>query len=173
MRRFTTTFILSACVAAVCANPARARADDAADAARMVAVFTENTREYVKRSPGARAVARQGDIFSPKVAKEFHVIIRNAFKGKEAANMRRTIRESEPVRFVVLRVNNTYPEDIVLTTMPPTLLNRLPRLPDELAYRIIGRALILQDLRTSVIVDILPDAIPKKLLPRATSRKLD
>jgi hypothetical protein len=44
--------------------------------------------------------------------------------------------------------------------MPPTLLRRLPALPGELAYRIVGRALVIQELRTSMIVDFMPDAIP-------------
>jgi len=33
-------------------------------------------------------------------------------------------------------------------------------LPAEVIYRIAGRSLILQDVRTSVIVDFMPDAIP-------------
>ena len=75
--------------------------------------------------------------------------------------MRRTIQEGDPVTPTTLRVNDVYPEEIPLTTMPPTLLRLLPALPMELAYRIIGRALVLQDIKTNVIVDFLPDAIPR------------
>ena len=53
-----------------------------------------------------------------------------------------------------------YPDDQPRTTMPPTLLRRLPVLPKELAYRIIGHALVLQDTKTNLIVDFIPNAIP-------------
>jgi hypothetical protein len=61
----------------------------------------------------------------------------------------------------MLHVNDVYPEEIPRTTMPPTLLRDLPALPMELAYRIIGRALVLLDIKTDVIVDFIPDAIPR------------
>ena len=47
--------------------------------------------------------------------------------------------------------------------MSPTLLNRLPVLPKELTYRIIGRTLVLQDTKTNLIVDFIPKALPAKL----------
>lgn len=75
--------------------------------------------------------------------------------------MRRTIQEGDPVRATTLHVNEVYPEEIPLTTMPPMLLRRLPELPMELAYRIMGRALVLQEIKTNVIVDFIPDAIPR------------
>jgi hypothetical protein len=133
----------------------------AADDVRAFKVFADRTQAYVTLDASARAAIRQGDLFTHDVADEFVKIIRKAFRGKDGKNMRRTIRESDPVRAVTLHATDTYPEDIPTTTMPPTLLDRLPALPKELAYRIIGRALVLQDIRTNVIVDFIPDAIPK------------
>jgi hypothetical protein len=112
------------------------------------------------RIAAARPGSRQGDIFSPGVAKQFVKIIRKAFGEPGGRAMRRTILERNPVRFVVLHVNDVYPEDLTRTTMPPTLLRRLPTLPEELAYRIIGRALVLEDIRANLIVDFIPKAIP-------------
>ena len=74
--------------------------------------------------------------------------------------MRKTIEERDPVKHIVLKVNEVYPDNQPRTTMSPTLLNRLPVLPQELAYRIIGRALVLQDTKTNLIVDFIPNAIP-------------
>jgi hypothetical protein len=108
----------------------------------------------------ARLGARQGDIFTHDVAEQFEKIIRKAFKEPGGRAMRRTIRERNPVRPVVLHVNGVYPEDLTRTTMPPTLLNRLPALPKELAYRIIGSALVLEDVKANLIVDFIPNAIP-------------
>jgi hypothetical protein len=47
-----------------------------------------------------------------------------------------------------------------LTTTPPTLLSKLPQLPPELAYRIVGRDLTLKDTKAGLIVDLIPNAIP-------------
>jgi len=35
----------------------------------------------------------------------------------------------------------------------------LPRLPRELQYRIVGRALLLYDTQADLIVDFIPDAV--------------
>ena len=108
----------------------------------------------------ARRDAHQGDIFTNEVAEQFRKIIRKAFQEPGGRAMRQTIRERDPVKPIVLKVNTVYPDDQPRTTMPPTLLNRLPALPKELEYRIIGHALVLQDTRTNLIVDFIPNAIP-------------
>jgi len=112
------------------------------------------------RLAAARSGARQGDMFSKTVSERFRQMIRRAFRSKERRAMRRTMREDDHVRPVVLRVNDVYPESIPMTTMPPTLLRALPALPAELTYRIVGSALVLLDVRTNLIVDFMPDAIP-------------
>ena len=43
--------------------------------------------------------------------------------------------------------------------MPPTLLAVLPKLPEDLEYRIIARHLILPDVHANVIVHFIPNAI--------------
>ena len=45
--------------------------------------------------------------------------------------------------------------------MPPALLLRLPPLAPELQYRFIGRTLILLDVDANLVVDVLPDALPR------------
>jgi hypothetical protein len=57
-------------------------------------------------------------------------------------------------------VNADYPEAAALATVPPLILTRLPRLPDGLEYRFMGRDLILRDTRANLIVDLIPDAVP-------------
>jgi hypothetical protein len=44
--------------------------------------------------------------------------------------------------------------------MPPTLLLRLPTLPDALKYLFVGRTLVLRDEEAGLIVDYLPNAMP-------------
>lgn len=148
--RLVTAAVICACAASAFAG----------DDARVSKMFGQRVRAYVRLDAPTRHDSRQGDLFTQDVVDDFRTIVRKAFDGKDGRNMRRTIRESDAVRPTILHVNDIYPEDIPLTTMPPTLLRRLPALPEELAYRIIGRALVLQDIRSNVIVDFIPDAIP-------------
>ena len=133
-------------------------AGNSADAAQIAA----RQHALAGRIAATRRGARQGEIFTEDVAEQFEKIIRKAFKEPGGQAMRKTIQERDPVRRIVLKVNDVYPDDQPRTTMPPTLLNRLPILPKELAYRIIGRALVLQDTKTNLIVDFIPNAIPLK-----------
>ena len=102
----------------------------------------------------------QGEIFTPEVAEQFRQIIRKAFQEPGGPAMRKTILEADPAKPVALKVNEAYPDDHLRTTMPPTLLSRFPILPKEVAYRIVGRALVLQGTKTNLIVDFIPNAIP-------------
>ena len=60
---------------------------------------------------------------------------------------------------VPLKVNAKYPESEPLPTVPPNLLARLPRLPEDVEYRIVGKNLILRDVDANIIVDFIPNAI--------------
>ena len=75
-----------------------------------------------------RKDAKQGDIFSPEISEQFVKVIRGTLQGSNAnaTNVRRTIRQGEPVAGVHLTANGVYPEHLPLTTVPPTLLGRLP-----------------------------------------------
>jgi hypothetical protein len=107
----------------------------------------------------ARRNARQGDIFTPAVTARIRKIIDKTFHGPEGRLARETIRSDSLSKVVVLRVNDVCPEDIPVTTTPPTLLLKLPTLPQELTYRIVGHDLTLQDTEARLIVDLIPNAI--------------
>jgi hypothetical protein len=144
-------------VAALAPQSRRADADPA-----VTAAFLNNVHAYVQSRNRPRPQARRGDLFTPRISTYFIDVIARAFRGDEGRNIRRTIRETEAVVLPILRVNDVYPDDLPTTTMPPTLLKRLPQLPPEVIYLISGRAVILQDATTNVIVDFLPNAIPRR-----------
>jgi len=116
---------------------------------------------FAQKIQEARARAKRGDIFPPKIAKEFRRLIRREFLGPKGPNARKTMRQGEPVKPFRLRVGDTYPETLPVTTMPPALLLKLPQLPEGVAYRIVGRDLVLQDVEASLIVDFIHEALPK------------
>ena len=127
------------------------------ESAKKIAETRAQIRDRVQR---ARANAKQGDIFTPHVSSYFRKQLAAAFRGPEGARVLASLRRAEPVK-VRLRVNQRYPEGIPLQSTPPSLLLRLPKLPKELEYRIVGRDLVLLDLEPNLVVDILPGVVPQ------------
>jgi hypothetical protein len=125
------------------------------DAAQII----EHQHALARKIVDARRDARQGDIFTPDVAERFRKIIDKTFRGPEGRLARKTILPDSPFKVAVLHVNDVYPEGIPVITTPPTLLLKLPKLPPELAYRIVGRDLTLQDTEARLIVDLITNAI--------------
>ena len=105
-----------------------------------------------------RADARQGDIFSPAVARYFRVLVTDALKQGGVEDLLVTIEEENTVH-IPAAVNVDYPAGRSISMMPPCLLAALPSLPPELQYRFVGRDLILWDVHAGLIVDFVPDAI--------------
>lgn len=101
----------------------------------------------------ARAGAKRGDIFSPKIRDAF----RRALAGVMTLGMCEAIRDDNPGEFSYA-VNGTYPKRQPHLTVPPTVLGVLPRLPDDVMYRFLDRDLILHDTRANVILDRIDDA---------------
>jgi hypothetical protein len=60
-----------------------------------------------------------------------------------------------------LKVNAPYPDSAPLSSVPPSLLLKLPELPKELDYRFVGRNLILHEVNAGLIVDYIQNAIPE------------
>jgi hypothetical protein len=108
----------------------------------------------------ARPGARRGDIFTDQASEAFRHAVRSEFHGPDARYAHATIKEGEPLKAVRLRVNQSYPDKLGYTTVPPSLLLRLPKLPDEVAYRIVDRDLVLLDVKANLVVDLIPEVIP-------------
>lgn len=73
-----------------------------ADPAKIMAYQDSLARKI----QGARAGAKQGDIFTPASALQFHRLIKNHFQGTHATQSKEAIRRGDPVK-VVLRVNDS------------------------------------------------------------------
>ena len=108
----------------------------------------------------ARTQAKRGDIFSEKSRAAFRRAVRDEFRGPQGRLARKTIQQGEPLKEVHVRVNETYPDGVPFTTVPPTLLLRFPKLPDEVAYRIVDRDLILLDVEANLVIDSIHEIFP-------------
>lgn len=108
----------------------------------------------------ARKAARPGDIFTPDTRALFRRLMYPELKGRAGTEAKQVIKEDAPApASVAFKVNAKYPEDEPLPTVPPKLLAALPKLPEGLEYRIVGKNLILRDADSNLIVDFIPNAI--------------
>ncbi len=105
-----------------------------------------------------RAGAKPGDIFAPDYQPYFIQIVREDFKTRSAADRKALVAELP--KNLKVDINTVYPTTLPLETFPAALLRKLPDLPPELEYRIVGRSLILRDVKANLIVDILRDVVP-------------
>jgi hypothetical protein len=121
--------------------------DDPAEIRRAV-------RALAKRIRVARAGAKQGDMFTPTISVEFRKVLILEMD----ANTWAAIMDDNPGE-LSNEINGSYPEGKPLSTVPPNILALLPRLPDDIQYRFLGRHLILLDTRANVILDRIPFAI--------------
>jgi hypothetical protein len=105
-----------------------------------------------------RAGAKPGDIFAPEYQPYFIKIVREDFKTRSAADRKALVAELP--KNIKVDINTVYPTTLPLETFPAALLRKLPDLPSDLEYRIVGRSLILRDVKANLIVDILRDVVP-------------
>jgi hypothetical protein len=82
------------------------------------------------------------------------------FQDTQTAVVHATFQQQKTVQAVHLKVNGIYPDAVAETTFPSMLLQKLPTLPDELAYRIMGRDLVLVDKKANLVVDQYHEALP-------------
>ena len=115
----------------------------------------------------ARRSAKQGDIFTPAVRPYFERLVKAELSGPANKAAREAVNESNPrggeeasSKRVQLAVNAVYPKGAPLTTVPPSLLLKLPKLPEQLEFRFVGKAFILRDTVANIIVDYLPGVMP-------------
>jgi hypothetical protein len=107
-----------------------------------------------------RSSAKRGDIFSPAMERIARKLLFDIFRGPGGAQMKREIFEEYEQRDIKPMVNGRYPDEIPLSTVPPGVLEGLPKLPDELEYRFVGTSLILLDPHAHIIADYIDRAIP-------------
>jgi hypothetical protein len=106
----------------------------------------------------SRSSAKPGDIFTPDMQQLVRQLLRPIFAGKDGRQIRDEIHDNEYKGNAPLVVNARYPDEVPLSTVPPQVLQALPKLPGELEYRFIGTNLILFDPHAHIIVDYMERA---------------
>lgn len=129
-----------------------------------------------------RRRAHQGEIFKPPVEAAFrrlfaseldkpehqawlHELLSGNPKAEGVPSQRDPSKETTE-KAPTIAVNVTYDERAPLSSVPPTLLSRMPALPEQVRYQFVGRDLVLLDGEATVILDFIRGAIPDRALPR-------
>jgi hypothetical protein len=120
----------------------------------------------------SRPRARQGEIFFPEVVPLFRELLRSELAGPGSRDAREAVKDGNPrlekpaatpaeprPKDVALVANAPYPEGAPLSTVPPGLLAKLPKLPEPLEYRFVGGHLILHDAEARLVVDFLREPV--------------
>lgn len=121
--------------------------------------FFEHQRALARLVQKERVNARPGDFCTKAMRAVIRRNLAAVFRGPEGRQIKRSILD-EYTGGVRLEVNGRYPDDVPLSSVPPQVLNALPRLPDVLEYRFIGERLILLDTHAHVIVDFVEHVFP-------------
>lgn len=107
----------------------------------------------------ARSDAKRGDIFPPVARAMIRRYLARVLSGPDGVTLKSAMQEEGPGR-INLQVNGRYPDDAPRSMIPPQVLGTLPKLPEELEYRVIGDRLILLDVHAHVVVDFIENALP-------------
>ncbi len=117
-------------------------------------------RALSKLIQDARRDAKQGDIFTPEAQAVVKKLVTKIFSGPDGAGLRASVMDENP-GVPNMKVNSRYPDEIPVSTIPPQLLEGLPKLPEEMEYRFVGNDLILMDTHAHIIADFVPDTFAK------------
>lgn len=117
-------------------------------------------RELGRLVRQARATAKQGDVFTPTMQAYVKKQLLKVFSGPEGAARLSSVMDENPMGTKVV-VNDRYPDKIPLSTMPPEVLQVLPKMPEELEYRFVGDNLVILDPHAHIIVDYVSGVLPK------------
>jgi hypothetical protein len=111
----------------------------------------------------ARASAKPGDILTAEARPVIKRLLAAVFAGPEGKQLKSSIMDENPLPpgAAKLTVNGRYPDALPLTTVPPQVLQRLPKLGRDLEFRFVGDSLILLDVRAHTVADFIEDSLPR------------
>lgn len=119
----------------------------------------QNQRSLEKLVREHRSTAKPGDIFTPTAQPVVKRLLATIFGGPDGKQLKSSIMDENPVS-IKFAVNARYPDEVPLSTVPPEVLQTLPKLPEKLEYRFVGNRLIILDVHAHVVADFIEGALP-------------
>jgi hypothetical protein len=123
-------------------------------------MITAHQEALARKLREARPRAKPGDLFTPAACEAFRHASRTALQGPHPASSGAYMKPGAPNPDMHLAVNAIYPDGEPITALPPGLLAAFPPLPVEVAYRVVGRTLIVMDVQSRLVVDIARLILP-------------
>jgi hypothetical protein len=120
----------------------------------------QNQRLFEQRLREARRSAKQGDIFTAEARPIIKRLLAAVFAGPDGKQLKASIMDENPVG-ISIAVNGRYPDAVPISTVPPEVLQTMPKLAEDMEYRFVGDNLILLDAHAHIVADYIADAIPK------------
>jgi hypothetical protein len=120
----------------------------------------EHQRSLAKLIQDARQGAKPGDLFTPESQAVIKGLLAKVFGGPDGAALKASVMDENP-GVPSLKVNGRYPDDVPVSTIPPQLLEHLPKLPEEMEFRFVGNTLILMDTHAHIVADFIRDSFPQ------------
>lgn len=119
-----------------------------------------NQRSLADLIKEARRDAKPGEFFTPGMQAVVQRMMKDVLAGPDGPTIKSSIMDENP-GLPQLLVNERYPSSVPLSTMPPAVLESLPKLKGELEYRFIGSRLILVDTEADMILDFTDKVFAK------------
>lgn len=116
-------------------------------------------RQFEKEMRAARQGAKQGDLFTPQAQPVIKRLIAAVFEGPEGLKRRSSIMDENPMG-IKLAINGRYPDNVPISTMPPPVLQTLPKLTEGLEYRFVNDHLIILDVHAHIVADFIDNVLP-------------
>jgi hypothetical protein len=116
-------------------------------------MITAHQQVLARKIREARPHAKLGNLFTSDAREAFRHASRVAIGGSGSASSRAYMQPDSADSGMRLVVNGIYPDTEPITALPPALLAAFPPLPVEVAYRVVGRTLIVVDVESRLIVD--------------------
>jgi hypothetical protein len=115
-------------------------------------------RALARLMQDARKNVKPGDLLFPAMQRLVRTLLRPIFLGKDGLQIKNEIVDNEYKGNVKLAVSGRYPDEVPVSTVPPQVLQALPKLPEEIEYRFIQHDLILFDPHAHIIADFMERA---------------
>lgn len=107
----------------------------------------------------ARKDAKQGEFFTPGMQALIKRALGATLTGADDKTTKLAVMEDNP-GLLDVSVNDRYPDGAPVSSMPIELLETLPKLPEGLEYRFLGKHLVLVCGAADMVLDLTPNVLP-------------
>lgn len=121
-------------------------------------------RQFEKELRAARAGAKQGELFTPQAQPVIKRLVAAVFDGPDGLKLKSSIMDENPMG-IKLSINGRYPDNVPISTMPPPVLQTLPKLTEGLEYRFVNDHLIILDVHAHIVADFIDNVLPATVKP--------